>query len=70
VRIWKLTARPTQSIPWGEEPKGREITVDYSFVYDNTINFEPDSKIHGKRGIYWVRVHGRGVREQYLTELF
>jgi hypothetical protein len=70
VRIWKLTARPTQAIPWGEEPKGREIAVDYSFVYDNTINFEPDSKIRGKRGIYWVRVHGRGVREQYLTELF
>ena len=70
VRIWKLTTRPTQSIPWGEEPKGREIKVDYKFVYDNTINFEPDSKIHGSRGIYWVRVHGRGVREQYLTELF
>ncbi len=70
VRIWKLLSRPEQSIPWGEEPKGREIEVGYSFVYDNTINFEPDPKILGKRGIYWVRVHGRGVREQYLTELF
>lgn len=70
VRIWKLNSRPGQSIPWGEEPKGREIDVGYSFVYDNTINFEPDSKIHGKRGIYWVRVHGGSVREQYLTELF
>ena len=70
VRIWKLTGRPTQSIPWGEEPKGREIKVHYKFVYDNTINFEPDPKIHGSRGIYWVRVHGRSVREQYLTELF
>lgn len=70
VRIWKLTTRPTQSIPWGEEPKGREIKVDYKFVYDNTINFEPAPKILGSRGIYWVRVHGSGVREQYLTELF
>ncbi len=70
VRIWKLSSRPELSIPWGEEPKGREIEVGYSFVYDNTINFEPDPKIHGKRGIYWVRVHGRSVREQYLTELF
>ncbi len=70
VQIWKLLSRPTQTIPFGEEPKGREIAVDYSFVYDNTINFEPDPKIKGKRGIYWVRIHGKGVREQYLTELF
>ncbi|HWB06445.1 MAG TPA: hypothetical protein VG796_25700 [Verrucomicrobiales bacterium] len=70
VRMWKLTARPAQPIPWGEEPKGREISVDYSFVFDNTINFEPDPKIRGKRGIYWVRVHGRGLTEQYLTELY
>ena len=70
VRIWKLSSRPEQSIPWGETPKGREIEVGYSFVYDNTINFEPDAKIHGKRGIYWVRVQGRAIREQYLTELF
>jgi hypothetical protein len=70
VRIWKLASRPTQSIPWGEDPKGREISVDFSYVFDNTINFEPDAKIRGKRGIYWVRVHGRGIREQYLTELY
>lgn len=70
VRIWKLSSRPVQSIPWGEEPKGREIPVEFSFVYDNTINFEPDASIRGRRGIYWVRVHGRGLREQYLTELF
>ena len=70
VRIWKLTARPQQSIPWGEEPKGREISVGFTNVFENTVNFEPDQSILGRRGIYWVRVHGRGVREQYLTELF
>ncbi len=70
VRIWKLSSRPEQSIPFGQDPKGREIEVGYSFVYDNTVNFEPDPKIKGKRGIYWVRVQGRGLREQYLTELF
>ena len=70
VRIWKLSSRPEQSIPFGQDPKGREIEVGYRFVYDNTVNFEPDPKIKGKRGIYWVRVQGRGLREQYLTELF
>ena len=70
VRIWILSARPQQSIPWGEDPKGREIPVEFTHVYDNTVNFEPDPSILGRRGIYWVCVHGRGVREQYLTELF
>jgi hypothetical protein len=70
VRLWKLAARPQQSIPWGEEPKGREIPVGFTHVFENTVNFEPDPSILGRRGIYWVRIHGRGVREQYLTELF
>ena len=70
VRIWKLVTRPTDPIPFAQEPKGREVKVDYVFVYDNTINFEPDSSILGKRGVYWVRIEGRGFREQYLTELY
>jgi hypothetical protein len=70
VRIWKLVTRPTVPIPFAQEPKGREVKVDYVFVYDNTINFEPDSSILGKRGVYWVRIEGRGFREQYLTELY
>lgn len=68
VKMWKLTARPAQMIPFTEEPKGREISIDYTHVYDNTINWEPNTK--GKRGIYWVRLHGRQLREQYVVELF
>jgi hypothetical protein len=70
VRIWKLLTRPTDPIPMATEPKGREIKVGYVFAYDNTINFEPDPSMLGKRGIYWVRIEGRGFREQYLTELY
>jgi hypothetical protein len=68
VKMWKLTARPAHMLAWTEEPKGREIAIDYTHVYDNTINWEPATK--GKRGIYWVRIHGKQVREQYVVELF
>ena len=68
VKMWKLLSRPEQIIPRGEVPKGREIAVEYSFVYDNTINWEPATK--GKRGIYWVRLDGRSFHEQYVVELF
>lgn len=68
VKMWKLPSRPEQMIAFTAEPPGREIAVDYKFVYDNTINWEPATK--GKRGVYWVRIHGRQVREQYVVELF
>jgi hypothetical protein len=68
VKMWKLTARPEQHIPRGTIPKGREITIGYTHVYDNTINWEPETK--GKRGIYWVRIDGRSFHEQYVVELF
>jgi SLA1 homology domain 1, SHD1 len=70
VRMWKLHGRPQQSIPWGEEPKGKEIEIGYTHQYDNTINFEPDPKYLGRRGVFWVRVQGRGLREQYVVEMF
>jgi hypothetical protein len=70
VRMWKLLTRPVQSIPWGEDPKGKEVAVGYTHQYDNTLNFEPDPKFLGRRGIFWVRVQGRGVREQYCVEMF
>ena len=38
-------------------------------VYGNAINFEPDKDTVG-RGIYWVRVHGGHVREQYLVDIY
>lgn len=70
VRMWKLLTRPAQSIPWGEDPKGKEIEIGYTHQYDNTLNFEPDPKFLGRRGIFWVRVQGRGLREQYCVEMF
>ena len=70
VRIWKLVTRPAQPIPWAADPGGREIKVGYTFAWDNTVNFEPDDSILGRRGIYLVRIAGRGFREQFLTELY
>ncbi len=70
VRMWKMLTRPVQSIPWGEDPKGKEVEIGYTHQYDNTINFELDPKFLGRRGIFWVRVQGRGLREQYCVEMF
>lgn len=68
VKMWKLTERPKQMLAWTADPKGREIKINFTHVYDNTINWEPETK--GKRGIYWVRIHGKQIREQYVVELF
>jgi hypothetical protein len=35
----------------------------------NAINFEPTGKSIQKPGIYYVRIRGTGLREQYLVEL-
>ena len=70
VRIWKLAEAPKVRIPWEEEPRGREISVRFTHVFANAVNFEPDSSILGRRGIFWIRIQGSDLREQYVTELF
>jgi hypothetical protein len=44
--------------------------VPYVSTYLNTINFEPTGKSIKEPGIFYVRIRGGGVREQYLVELF
>jgi hypothetical protein len=70
VKVFKLSKRPETTIPWSDEPEGRELSVDYVSTYLNAINFEPDEKPITGRGIYYVRVEGGSVREQYLVELY
>jgi hypothetical protein len=67
VQIFKLSGRPQSEPTWAEKLPGKPLDVDYVATYGNAINFEP--AVNGK-GIYWVRVHGGGIREQYLVELF
>jgi hypothetical protein len=70
VKVYKMSRRPDKTIPWGDEPDGREMDVEYVATYINAINFEPDTDPITGRGVYYVRIEGGGVREQYLVELY
>ena len=68
VEVFKLRERPLKPLTWGDKTPGKEIEVAWVSTAYNAINFEP--KDANKKGIYWVRAHGGGVREQYLVELY
>ncbi|MEM7144999.1 MAG: hypothetical protein AAF591_07665 [Verrucomicrobiota bacterium] len=70
VEVYEMSTRPEDLITWGDEVPGRALPVDYVSTYQNAINFEPDAKPITERGIYYVRISGGGVREQYLVELY
>jgi hypothetical protein len=69
VEVFRLAKRPDKPLPLHGEIEGRPIKVNHvSLGFNSAINFEPDEP--NKRGIYWVRVTGGGIREGYLVELF
>jgi hypothetical protein len=70
VEVHKLSRRPEKLLSWSDELPGRALPVPYVSTYMNAINFEPDSNPVTDRGIYYVRIEGGGVREQYLVELY
>ena len=67
VEVLKLSKRPEKSPTWSDKLPGKPVDVGFVATYGNAINFEP--AVSGK-GIYWIRVRGEGLREQYLVELF
>jgi hypothetical protein len=68
IEIHKLSRRPDRPFNSTEEIPGREIPVNPVSCGMSAINFEPATP--AKRGIYWVRVKGRGVSEGWLVELY
>jgi hypothetical protein len=69
VEVFRLAKRPDKPLPLHGEIDGRSIKVNHvSLGFNSAINFEPDEP--NKRGVYWVRVTGGGIREGYLVELF
>ncbi|WP_193211069.1 hypothetical protein [Luteolibacter marinus] len=68
VEVFKLSDRPLKPLTWADKTPGKELEVVWVSTAYNAINFEP--KEANKKGIYWVRVRGGGVREQYLVELY
>lgn len=70
VELYKLKDRPTKQFKWKEKIPGKEIKVQYVSTSGHWINFEPSSGPLNTSGIYFVRITGGGVKEQYLTELY
>lgn len=70
VEVYKLSSRPEKPFSSTEETPGKALPVEFVHTYQNAINFEPQPEPVTGRGIYWVRVKGRGVREGYLVELY
>jgi hypothetical protein len=68
VEVFKLPKRPEKSLSVNGEIDGRVIKVNHVSLGMGGINFEPEEP--AKRGVYWVRVSGDGVREGYLVELY
>lgn len=69
IEVWELQERPEKAYSVKAEINGKALPVAYISTTANAINFEPESGTVGK-GIYWVRIHGGGVNEGYVVELY
>ena len=70
VEVFKLSRRPEKKFGITADIPGRTVAVDYVHSYANVVNFEPDREMVAKGGIFWVKIHGGGLREGYLVELY
>jgi hypothetical protein len=68
IEIFRLASRPAKPFTWADKEPGEKLEIAWISSKMNAINFEP--KGANKEGIYWVRIRGAGVREQYLVELY
>ena len=70
IKVWKLKSFEEKPPNWSKDPVGKELIVDFKYVYRNTIVFEPSSDPITKKGSYLVRIKGSGLKEQYLVHLY
>jgi hypothetical protein len=68
VDVFRLSSRPEKPFTWAEKEPGEKLEVVWVSTTLNSINFEPKGAY--VEGVYWVRIRGGGVREQYLVELY
>lgn len=68
VEVFRLPKRPDRTLPTSGKIDGQPLEIHHVSLGMNAINFEPENP--ARRGIYWVRITGGGVREGYLVELF
>ena len=70
VEVYRLKKRPEKPFNSTEDIPGKALPVPYVHTYQNTINFEPTEEPVTEKGIYYVRIKGRGVKEGYVVELY
>lgn len=68
VEVFRLRSRPAKPLTWGDKEPGERLEVVWVSSKYNAVNFEPQGA--NTKGLYWVRVRGGGLREQYLVELY
>ena len=69
VEVYQLDFRPERPYSASAEIPGKKLPVPFVGTFLNVINFEPTGQSITSPGIYYVRIRGGGVREQYLVEL-
>jgi len=68
VEVFRLSKRPDNALPLNGEIDGTKVKINHVSLGMGGINFEPEDP--ARRGIYWVRATGGGVRAGYLVELY
>lgn len=68
VEVFRLSKRPDNALPLNGEIEGTKVKINHVSLGMGGINFEPEDP--ARRGIYWVRATGGGVRAGYLVELY
>jgi hypothetical protein len=68
VEMWELASAPEAPFAWDKPVPGQRVDVTYVAVHENAVHFQPGKP--GKKSIYWVRVTGTGIQEQYLVHFY
>lgn len=69
VEVTRLVERPKKPFSISDVIPGERLPVPYVSAFERWINFEPTEEPITDPGIFWIRITGGGVREQYLVEL-
>ncbi len=70
VEFHRLTRRPVAEVPIDLAIPGEKFEVQFVATSQNAINFEPSDEVVNQAGVYFIRITGGGVAEQYVVELF
>lgn len=78
VEMWRLSRAPRNLVSQSDLSKTRQIPIKEIFPNGRYIVFEPDYEAPAMRkndagqldGVYWIRVHGDGFKDEYLVEFY